>query len=71
MAIKEPKAYGPRRIPASNSPRTEGIFLQEKISPRTLAEKTKIQMVTIALSTGSKAIGYTFLSKKHTKAEVF
>jgi hypothetical protein len=71
MAINEPKANGPRRIPASNSPRTEGIFLHEKISPSTFAEKTNMHMVTIALSTGSKAIGCTFLFRKHTKSEVF
>jgi hypothetical protein len=53
-------------MPAANSPKTEGIFLQEKISPSTLAEKTNIHIVTIARSAGSKAIGSTFLYEKHT-----
>ena len=58
-------------IPASNSPRTDGIFLHEKISPSTFAEKTKIQMVTIALSTGSNAIDYAFLIGRHKDACIY
>lgn len=55
----EPKANGPRTIPATSSPSTEGIFRQEKISPNTLAEKTRIHMVKVAcITVSSSAILY-------------
>jgi hypothetical protein len=53
MAIIDPNAYGPNKMPAKSSPNTEGNFTLEKSWPKTFAEKTRMQMLRIALNTGS------------------
>lgn len=62
MLIIEPRANGPRMMPANSSPKMDGILIFVNSSPSIFAEKTSMHIVTVALRTrSSSAIGCVLL----------